>query len=76
MAISPGEEAECLGACVNAPMVQVGGDTYEDLSPERLSRSSRCLHAASGRRLGPQNGRQFAAPEGGPTTLKKPSETP
>ncbi len=30
------EEVECLGACVNAPMVMIGKDTYEDLTPERL----------------------------------------
>ena len=30
------EEVECLGACVNAPMVQIGKDTYEDLTPESL----------------------------------------
>lgn len=70
------EEAECLGACVNAPMVQVGGDTYEDLSPERLERIIEMLARGERPPPGPQNGRQFAAPEGGPTTLKKPSETP
>ena len=31
------EEVECLGACVNAPMVMVFKDTYEDLTPERLA---------------------------------------
>ena len=30
------EEVECAGACVNAPMVQIGSDTYEDLTPETL----------------------------------------
>jgi NADH-quinone oxidoreductase subunit E len=30
------EEVECLGACVNAPMVQIFKDTYEDLTPEKL----------------------------------------
>ena len=34
------EEVECLGACVNAPLIQIGADTYEDLTAERLTRSS------------------------------------
>ena len=32
------EEVECLGACVNAPMVQIGKDTFEDLTPEIFAR--------------------------------------
>ncbi len=32
------EEVECLGACVNAPMVQIGNDTYEDLTPESFEK--------------------------------------
>ena len=36
------EEVECLGACVNAPMVLIGKDTYEDLTPEILRNHSRC----------------------------------
>ena len=67
------EEVECLGACVNAPMVQIWRDTYEDLTPQTLE----CVldDIAAGRRptAGPQNGRQFSAPEGGPTTLTDPS---
>ena len=70
------EEAECLGACVNAPMVQVGGDTYEDLTPERLEEIIAMMARGERPTPGPQNGRQFAAPEGGPTTLTKASETP
>ncbi|MET0481552.1 MAG: NAD(P)H-dependent oxidoreductase subunit E, partial [Aestuariivirgaceae bacterium] len=70
------EEAECLGACVNAPMVQVGGDTYEDLSAERLEAIIEMMARGERPPPGPQNGRQFAAPEGGPTTLTKASETP
>lgn len=63
------EEVECLGACVNAPLVQVGADTYEDLTPERFSQILDDL--AAGRRVnpGPQIDRQFSAPVGGPTTL-------
>lgn len=36
MASSAGEEVECLGACANAPMAQIGKDYYEDLTPEKL----------------------------------------
>ena len=34
------EEVECLGSCANAPLVQIGSDTYEDLDPERLEQAS------------------------------------
>jgi NADH-quinone oxidoreductase subunit E len=63
------EEVECLGSCVNAPMVQVFKDTYEDLTPESLSQLIDDL--AIGRRVkaGTQIERQHSAPEGGPTAL-------
>ena len=70
------EEAECLGACVNAPMVQIGRDTYEDLVPERLEQMIDMIARGERPPPGPQNGRQFSAPDGGPTTLLKPLETP
>jgi NADH-quinone oxidoreductase subunit E len=63
------EEVECLGACVNAPMVQIFKDTYEDLTAESLE--ALIDDIAAGREItpGPQNGRRFGAPEGGATTL-------
>lgn len=64
------EEVECLGACVNAPMVQIWKDTYEDLTPESLNRVLDGFAAGKPPQPGPQNGRQFSAPQGGPTTLK------
>ena len=66
------EEAECLGACVNAPMVQIFKDTYEDLTPESFEKLIDDL--ADGRKIkpGPQIDRHLAAPEGGPTTLTDP----
>jgi NADH-quinone oxidoreductase subunit E len=64
------EEVECLGACVNAPMVQVWKDTYEDLTPESFGRVLDGFASGNPPTPGPQNGRQFSAPEGGPTTLK------
>ena len=67
------EEVECLGACVNAPMVQVLKDTYEDLTPETFNALIDGFAAGNPPRPGPQNGRQFAAAEGGDTTLTDPS---
>jgi NADH-quinone oxidoreductase subunit E len=70
------EEAECLGACVNAPMVQVGRDTYEDLNARSLERIIDMLATGERPQPGPQIQRQFSAPAGGPTTLVKMPETP
>ena len=65
------EEVECLGACTNAPMVQIGKDYYEDLTTEKF----RDILAAFGRgevpKPGPQNGRFSCEPLGGATTLKE-----
>ena len=63
------EEAECLGACVNAPMVQIWKDTYEDLTPASFERLLDDLASGKSVRPGPQNGRQLSAPEGGLTSL-------
>jgi NADH-quinone oxidoreductase subunit E len=64
------EEVECLGACVNAPMVLIWNDTYEDLTPETFERVLDGFVNGNPAKPGPQNGRQFSAPIGGPTTLK------
>ena len=63
------EEVECLGACVNAPMVQIGKDTYEDLTPESFEKVLDAIARGESPEPGPQNGRQFSAPLGGDTTL-------
>lgn len=71
-------EVECLGACVNAPMVQIGDDFYEDLDASAMERLLEALAAGATPTPGPQNGRQASCPEGGPTTLQtipKPTET-
>jgi NADH-quinone oxidoreductase subunit E len=64
------EEVECLGACANAPMAQIGKDYYEDLDAPRL----RDLIARLGRGEvpvpGPQNGRYAAEPVTGLTSLR------
>jgi NADH-quinone oxidoreductase subunit E len=63
-------EVECLGACVNAPMVQINYDYYEDLTPENFDKLLDNLAAGKNPKPGPQIDRQFSAPVGGPTTLK------
>jgi NADH-quinone oxidoreductase subunit E len=63
------EEVECLGACVNAPMVQIGADTYEDLTAASFENILDCLARGEMPTPGPQNGRHFSAPLGGDTTL-------
>ncbi len=62
-------EVECLGACVNAPMVQINYDFYEDLTPDSLEDILDQLAAGIEPKPGPQIDRQFSAPVGGPTTL-------
>ncbi len=62
-------EVECLGACVNAPMVQINYDYYEDLTPETLTRILNALAAGRQPKPGPQIERQCSAPVGGETTL-------
>ncbi|PBC24663.1 MULTISPECIES: NADH-quinone oxidoreductase subunit E [unclassified Mesorhizobium] len=66
------EEVECLGACVNAPMVMIFKDTFEDLTPERLAEIIDLYDAGKGASVapGPQNGRTGSEPASGLTTLK------
>jgi NADH-quinone oxidoreductase subunit E len=66
-------EVECLGACVNAPMVQINADYYEDLTAETLARILNDLSAGKKPKPGPQIDRQCSAPVGGETTLTDPS---
>ena len=65
------EEVECQGACVNAPMVMIFKDTYEDLTPERLEEIIDLFEAGKGADVpaGPQVDRIYSAPVGGRTTL-------
>ena len=65
------EEVECLGACVNAPMVMIFKDTYEDLTPERLAEIIDAFEGGDGEgiRPGPQDGRFVSAPASGQKTL-------
>lgn len=63
------EEVECLGACANAPMAQIGKDYYEDLTTEKLAEIIDTLAAGSVPVPGPQNGRYAAEPKSGLTSL-------
>ena len=65
------EEVECLGACVNAPMVLIWKDTYEDLTKENFGKVLDGFASGKPPKPGPQIDRQFSAPLGGPTTLKE-----
>jgi NADH-quinone oxidoreductase subunit E len=63
------EEVECLGACVNAPMVQINDDYYEDLTPDSLSAILGRLRNGAEAKPGPQIDRVNSAPAGGAKTL-------
>ena len=63
------EEVECLGACANAPMAQIGKDYYEDLTAERFEAILDALARGEVPRPGPQDGRFSSEPIGGLTSL-------
>lgn len=65
-------EVECAGACVNAPMVQIEADTFEDLTPELFNKLIDDIAAGREVHPGPQIDRQFSEPVGGATTLTDP----
>ncbi|MFL6777416.1 MAG: complex I 24 kDa subunit family protein [Sphingomicrobium sp.] len=67
-------EVECLGACANAPMVQINDDNYEDLTETSMKAILDALASGQKPKPGPQVDRQTSCPEGGPTTLKKMAE--
>jgi len=63
-------EVECLGACVNAPMVQINDDYYEDLTPEIMGKIIDDLAAGKNVSVGSQTGRRGSCAQNGPTSLK------
>src|SRR5665213_3527937 len=64
-------EVECLGACVNAPMLQIGKDFYEDLDGPTTEKIFEAFRRGETPKPGPQNfGRHTSEPEGGALTLK------
>jgi NADH-quinone oxidoreductase subunit E len=64
-------EVECLGACANAPMVQINDDNFEDLTYESMTAVLETLAAGGTPKPGPQIDRVTSCPEGGPSTLKE-----
>ncbi|MCE2510073.1 MAG: NADH-quinone oxidoreductase subunit NuoE [Alphaproteobacteria bacterium] len=79
LGIGPGEttedgkftvtEVECLGACVNAPMIQINDDYYEDLDFDRTKKLLEALQRGETPTPGSQTGRRYGAPQSGPKTL-------
>ena len=63
------EEVECLGACANAPMVQIGKDYYEDLTSDKFANLIDDMAAGKVPTPGSQSGRYAAEPAGGLTSL-------
>jgi NADH-quinone oxidoreductase subunit E len=64
-------EVECLGACANAPMVQINDDNYEDLTYDSTIAVLDALANGETPTPGSQIGRQVSCPEGGPTSLRE-----
>ena len=64
-------EVECLGACVNAPMLQVGKDFYEDLDGPMTEKLIEALRSGKKPKTGSQIGRHTSEPVGGATTLNR-----
>ena len=62
-------EVECVGGCVNAPIIQVNDDFYEDLDAESTKQLLDALRRGEPPPKGSMKRRQTSAPEGGPTTL-------
>lgn len=69
-------EVECLGACINAPMVQINDDYYEDLTSEDMINILEDLVAGKKPKAGPRNGRFACEPKGGLTSLTEPPKGP
>jgi NADH-quinone oxidoreductase E subunit len=63
------DEVECLGACVNAPVLQVDDDYYEDVDGGRAEAVLEAFKRGERPEPGPQVERQTSAPESGPTAL-------
>ncbi|MBN34194.1 MAG: NADH-quinone oxidoreductase subunit NuoE [Rhodospirillaceae bacterium] len=63
-------EVECLGACVNAPMVQINDDFYEDLDAEKMLNILDALKRGEKPAIGSQNGRHTSEPASGAKTLQ------
>ncbi len=65
------EEVECLGACVNAPMMQINDDYYEDLTPDIVKGILKALKEGHDVPHGSQKGRKGSMAQNGPTSLQE-----
>lgn len=65
---------ECLGACANAPMIQINDDYYEDLTPENIVNILKDLAEKGETKTGSQIGRKSSEPSEGLTSLKHQAE--
>tara|TARA_Y100000588_G_scaffold310665_1_gene336301 strand:+ start:172 stop:540 length:369 start_codon:yes stop_codon:yes gene_type:complete len=63
------QEVECLGACVNAPMMQIGDNYYEDLDPKTTKAVLKSIKNDEVPTPGPQSGRTGSEPAAGLTSL-------
>lgn len=69
-------EVECLGACVNAPMVAINDDYYEDLTAKDMEEILADCKQDKPSRPGPRNGRFASEPKGKPTSLTEEPKGP
>jgi len=69
-------EVECLGACVNAPMLQIDKDFYEDLDGPKTEAILAAFRRGESPRAGSQAGRHSSEPLGGPLTLTEQRDKP
>lgn len=63
------QEVECLGACVNGPMLAVNDDYHEDLTPEKTIELLKALQEGREPKIGPVSGRESCEPFSGPKVL-------
>ncbi len=68
-------EVECMGACCNAPMMEIGDDYYEDLDADSTKRVIEALKRGEAPTPGSQTGRRSSEPATGLTTLKDSQKT-
>lgn len=68
-------EVECMGACVNAPMVQINDDYYEDLTPEGMGKVLDALARGEKPEAGSQTGRRGSCAQNGPTSLTEKAKS-
>ena len=69
-------EVECAGACVNAPVLSIGDDYYEDLTPAHVHEIIQAFRDGKTPKIGSYGGRKFSEPKAGKTSLLEPPPGP